>query len=124
MNVVVDTNVFVSRLLFGGVAGRILAAWTDGAFALVVSPPILEEYRRVRLELAKGRASMVEALDAFLALFTVHATMANPPLLEAPVCEDPTTTSSSPRHWPVTLGSWCRATSICSASRAGRGLGC
>ena len=89
MNVVVDTNVFVSGLLFGGVPGRILTAWSNGAFALVISPPILDEYRRVGLELAKGRASMVQALDAFLTLFTVHATMVNPPELDTPVSADP-----------------------------------
>ncbi len=89
MKFVVDTNVLVSGLLFGGVPGRILTAWSNGAFALIVSPPILDEYRRVGLELAKGRAPMVEALDAFLALFTVHVMMVNPPLLERPVCEDP-----------------------------------
>ncbi len=47
MKVVVDTNVLVSGLLFGGVPGQILTAWTAGEFVLVVSPSILSEYRRV-----------------------------------------------------------------------------
>ena len=88
MNVVVDTNVFVSGLLFGGVPGQILTAWSTGAFALVISPAILDEYRRVGLELAKSRGPMVEALEASLTLFTVHATMVNPPPFETPVSED------------------------------------
>ena len=35
MRVVLDTNVVVSGLLFGGVPGTILTAWTSGAFTLV-----------------------------------------------------------------------------------------
>ena len=43
MKVVVDTNVLVSGLVFGGVPGQILTAWTSGAFVFVVSPGILSE---------------------------------------------------------------------------------
>lgn len=53
MKVVIDTNVLISGLLFGGVPARVLAAWTDGLVTLVVSPDILREYRRVGLEPAK-----------------------------------------------------------------------
>jgi predicted nucleic acid-binding protein len=67
MKVVVDTNVLVSGLLFGGVPGQILTAWTSGAFVLVVSPSILSEYRRVGRELARGRPALDAALDALLA---------------------------------------------------------
>ena len=53
MRVVVDTNVLASGLLFGGEPGHILSAWTTGAFVLVVSPSILDEYRRVGHALAR-----------------------------------------------------------------------
>jgi predicted nucleic acid-binding protein len=46
MKVVVDTNVLMSGVFFGGVPGRILEAWRDGKLTLVVSPPVLEEYHR------------------------------------------------------------------------------
>ncbi len=49
MKVVLDTNVLVSGLLFGGVPGPILTAWSTGAIRLVISPPILEEFRPVGL---------------------------------------------------------------------------
>ena len=88
MNVVLDTNVVVSGLFFGGVPGQILSAWSAGAYTIVVSPPILDEYRRVGLELAKGRASLVQAVEALLTLLTVHATLVNPPPLNAPVSAD------------------------------------
>lgn len=48
MRVVLDTNVFVSGLLFPqGTLGRIVAAWRAGEFDLVLSEPILDEITRV-----------------------------------------------------------------------------
>lgn len=46
MKAVLDTNVVVSGIFFGGVPGAVLEAWTDGAFELVVSSDIFDEYRR------------------------------------------------------------------------------
>lgn len=88
MNVVLDTNVIVSGLFFGGVPRQILAAWGGRAFRMVVSPPILEEYRRVGLELARGQTPLVQMLEATLTLMAVHATLVNPPPLNAPVSAD------------------------------------
>jgi PIN domain len=73
VKVVVDTNVLVSGLLFGGVPGQILGAWTTGAFVLVVSPSILREYSRVGRELAKGQPALDAAFDALLALIALPA---------------------------------------------------
>ena len=89
MRVVLDTNVVVSGLLFGGVPGTILTAWTTGAFKWVVSPPVLDEYRRVGRELADGRAPLDTALDALLALVAVHATLIDAPPLPERVSADP-----------------------------------
>lgn len=52
MRVVIDTNVLVSGVFFGGLPGRILEAWKDEELTLVVSPAILEEYSRVGRVLA------------------------------------------------------------------------
>jgi putative PIN family toxin of toxin-antitoxin system len=88
VRVVLDTNVVMSGLLFGGGPARILSAWADHRFTLVVSPSILDEYHRVGRELAKGQAALLDAIDSFLALVTVHAVAVNPPPLDPPVCED------------------------------------
>ncbi len=59
------------------------------SFRLVISPPILEEYRRVGFELSKGREPLVSALEALLAMLTVHAVLINAPPLDERVSEDP-----------------------------------
>lgn len=89
MKVVLDTNVLVSGLIFGGTPARILTAWATDRFRLVASPEILEEYRRVGVALAAGREPLVRALDALLAMVAVHATVVHAPALASPVCEDP-----------------------------------
>lgn len=58
-------------------------------FCLVISPPILDEYRRVGFELSKGREPLVSALEALLAMLTVHAVLVNAPPLDERISEDP-----------------------------------
>jgi len=45
--VVVDTNVVVSALLFGGHPGRLLELWQMGAIKPMASKQIIDEYLRV-----------------------------------------------------------------------------
>ena len=47
-----DTNVFLSGIFFGGIPGRLLEAWQAGHFTLVLSPAILAEYHRAGEALA------------------------------------------------------------------------
>lgn len=44
---VVDTNVIMSALLFGGTPGRLIPLWKEGRITPVVSAPIAAEYLRV-----------------------------------------------------------------------------
>ena len=53
MRIVLDTNVFVSGVFFGGQPGKILSLWRDGKVKLVLSPDILEEYIEVLHRLEK-----------------------------------------------------------------------
>lgn len=47
MKVILDTNVFISGIFFHGAPYDILDAWRHNRVHLVVSPDILNEYRRV-----------------------------------------------------------------------------
>ena len=55
---------------------------------MVLSPSILEEYRRVGNELGRHHADVSETFEALLALLAMHTMIVDaPPLLE-PVSED------------------------------------
>lgn len=47
IRIVVDTNVVVSALLFGGSPGKLIAQWKKGTIQPLVSQPIIDEYLRV-----------------------------------------------------------------------------
>jgi putative PIN family toxin of toxin-antitoxin system len=87
VKVVLDTNVFVSGVFFGGVPGRILEAWRDGQLTLLVSVTILDEYRRVGRLLAQQYEGV--ELEPVLALVTVNAEVVEAPDLPEQVCGDP-----------------------------------
>ncbi|MCY3610439.1 MAG: putative toxin-antitoxin system toxin component, PIN family [Gemmatimonadetes bacterium] len=86
MKVVVDTNVFVSGVFFGGPPGDVLAAWRDERIELVVSPEIFEEYVRVGERLS-ARFPRVDAGPA-LRLVAAFATPVSAAPLPEPVCAD------------------------------------
>ncbi len=89
MKIVLDTNVLVSGVFFGGVPGRILTAWAVGKVALVLSPDILEEYRRVGAALGARHPELTAALEPVLALLALKASIVDAPPLGARVTEDP-----------------------------------
>jgi putative PIN family toxin of toxin-antitoxin system len=86
VRVILDTNVFVSGVFFGGVPGRILEAWRDGQIRLVVSAEILDEYQRVGQILAADHPGV--DLEPLLGLLAVHAEVVEAPPLAEQVCVD------------------------------------
>lgn len=58
MRAVLDTNVIISGIFFGGVPRAILEAWEEGSFELVLSPEIFDEYLNACEELATSRPSL------------------------------------------------------------------
>ena len=87
MRIVLDTNVLISGLFFGGPPFKILEAWRDGQFELVVSPEILEEYYRVGDNL-RSRYPEVD-IKPVLEFVTINAEIVSPPDLDEPICVDP-----------------------------------
>ena len=88
MRVILDTNVVVSGVFFGGVPGRILSAWSAGRLVLVLSPAILEEYRRVGHELERQHSEVGATFEPVLTLIAMHAVIVDAPALAAPVSDD------------------------------------
>ena len=87
LRIVLDTNVFVSAVFFGGIPGRILNAWTDGDVTLVTSPEIPDEYRRTGDRLARGFPNI--DLHPIIALVAGKGVVVDAPPLSHPVCTDP-----------------------------------
>ena len=55
MKVVLDTNILVSGIFWGGAPSRILELWAKERIEVVVSPLILEEYERVLTEMERKK---------------------------------------------------------------------
>ena len=87
MRVVLDTNVVMSGVLFGGLPGRILTAWRSGEVILSASPEIVEEYAATADVLA-ARYPLIE-LQPVVALIVQNAEIRQSPPLGEQVCTDP-----------------------------------
>ena len=87
MKVVLDTNVLISGIYFGGIPGKILEAWDARRFQLLVSTEILQEYLNVAARLA-DRYTGVE-YESILGLIIQNAELVQPSDLPEPVSTDP-----------------------------------
>jgi putative PIN family toxin of toxin-antitoxin system len=86
MKVILDTNVFISAIFFSGPPSRILSAWLDDEFDLVVSTGILEEYRKVAGRIG-ARFPEVE-VGLVLDRIALHALLVVPAKLPDDACTD------------------------------------
>jgi uncharacterized protein len=86
VKIVLDTNVFLSGIFFTGPPYLILRAWHHGNLELVYSPEILDEYRRVGLELSIKYLSI--DIEPFLALAVHTGLMVKPGQLAEQICQD------------------------------------
>jgi putative PIN family toxin of toxin-antitoxin system len=84
---VLDTNVVISGIFWKGVPFEILEAWQNRRFLLVISPPILDEYRRVLDEMTKQRP--IPALRSILEIIELHSEMVTPVRFPKSLCSDP-----------------------------------
>jgi len=99
VKVILDTNVFVSGVFFGGPPYLILKAWQDAKIELVLSPVILDEYRRVGEILAEDYPAI--DLLPVLGFVIQEAVIYTAPPLPNAVCKDPDDDKFFPVHWPV-----------------------
>lgn len=87
--VILDTNVLLSGIFFGGVPGRLLTAWQDDRLALVLSPAILAEYHEAGAVLAARYTAITAPLDSILTQLAHTATIVDAPALAERVSADP-----------------------------------
>jgi len=87
VKIVLDTNVFISGIFFGGLPYQILDAWRNGKFDIVMSEEVFAEYHRVAKELSKQFKEV--DISIFLDLITVNAMWIEAPQLPFNVSSDP-----------------------------------
>jgi putative PIN family toxin of toxin-antitoxin system len=87
VRVVLDTNVLVSGIFFGGLPARVLDAWADGRLELVLSPAILDEYLRVCERIAESRPAL--EYESVLAAIAGHGVLVADTTWEKPITIDP-----------------------------------
>ncbi len=86
MRVIVDTNVFVSAVYFGGIPGQILDFWRDGQVELVLTAEILAEYEDVVRRLRKRYPGIDP--DPIVSLAIRRGRFVQPLVIGEPVCVD------------------------------------
>lgn len=89
MKVVLDTNVVISGLFFGGIPRAILTDWSYGRFQLMLSVEILHEYERVARELDRKYQVLDGDWEQVLRLIALNATLVAAQPLKKQVCTDP-----------------------------------
>lgn len=81
MNIVIDTNVFVSSV-FGGLPRAVVGLWFEGRLTLCLSEPIVAEYQRVLREISAvsevEERTLIEAFASGEGVLYTH----NPPGIE------------------------------------------
>ena len=87
MRVVLDTNVFISRIFFSVPPSKTLKAWTDERFQMLLSRQILDEYQRVAEEIAIKFKS-IDILP-IIRRVAIHSQLVNTQGVNITVCEDP-----------------------------------
>jgi putative PIN family toxin of toxin-antitoxin system len=89
VRVVLDTNVVLSGVFFGGVPGEILSAWNRGHFDVVVSSQVLDEYERSGAALAEGKPSLQQAWAPVMRWIVENALIVDAEDLGQSVSADP-----------------------------------
>lgn len=87
MKAVLDTNVLISGIFFGGHPRAILDAWAAGRFELVLSPSIFDEYVRTCDRLGTSHEGLKS--EAILATIIGHGTLVADAIAPGPITADP-----------------------------------
>jgi putative PIN family toxin of toxin-antitoxin system len=87
MKIVLDTNVFISGIFFGGPPSQILQSWRKSQIKIVLTEQILEEYQRVGEELSAKYPSI--NIEPIIELFTIFGEFVEAKGIAETICEDP-----------------------------------
>ncbi len=87
MKVVLDTNVLISGIFFGGPPRAVLDAWAAGRFELILSPLMVDEYVRTCDRLGASHQGL--EYQSILASLIGHGTLVPDTTDSEPITADP-----------------------------------
>jgi uncharacterized protein len=87
MRIVVDSNVLISGLFWGGTPAEILHAWAEGKLKVVCSAEIIDEYNRIARRLNPGLDT--SQIDRFLSFLIGRSEIVQPNHWFKVVLDDP-----------------------------------
>ena len=87
MKIVLDTNVFISGIFFGGPPSQILQSWRQSKTRIVLTEQILTEYQRIGEELSAKYPSV--SIKQIIELFTVFGEFVETRGISETICDDP-----------------------------------
>jgi len=87
MKIVLDTNVFISGIFFGGPPSQILQSWRKSQIQIVLTEQILTEYQRVGEELSEKYPTI--NIEPIIELFTIFGEFVETKGISETICEDP-----------------------------------
>lgn len=87
MNVILDTNVFISGIFFSGPPSEILAFWQNGKIELILSLQILTEYQEVALRIS-NQYPLID-INPIIELVILKGIIIPSPSIQTEICRDP-----------------------------------
>ena len=86
MRIVLDTNVLISGIFFGGPPSEILKFWAQSKIKIILSKQILSEYQRVAEKLSAKHPSV--DIEPIIRLFTIFGEFVDTKGISETICED------------------------------------
>jgi len=87
VKVVLDTNVLISGIFFGGTPRAVLDLWAAGRFELMISPSMVDEYVRTCDRLGASHQDL--EYQSILASLIGHSTLVPDTTESEPITADP-----------------------------------
>lgn len=87
MKIVLDTNVFISGIFFGGPPSKILKLWRQSHIRIILTKEILQEYQRVGEELSAKYTQI--NIEPIIDLFTIFGEFIETKGFSENICIDP-----------------------------------
>ena len=86
MKIVVDTNVVISAVFFGGKPRKIIKAIADGTLIAYATPAIIEEYLEIVNEMINRKQGK---LNSTILMPLIEKIIVSQPLSSIKICRDP-----------------------------------